>query len=179
MGVKSKMENDWQTVNKEIQLEEMVVGMLQQKGLTISCAESCTGGLLTGRIVNVSGASDVLQQSFVTYSNDAKRKLLKVKKKTLKKYGAVSKQTAKEMAKGVAKASKAEVGVGVTGIAGPYGGTAEKPVGLVYIGVSYKEKTTVKKCLFTGNRQQVREAAVEKALRMVYKKLKKEDAGKK
>ena len=163
----NRMGIDYPETKKPI--EEEVVDALIKKGLHISCAESCTGGLLTGRIVNVSGASYVLNQSYVTYANEAKHKLLKVKKKTLKKHGAVSKQTAKQMAVGVAKASKAEVGVAVTGIAGPFGGTKDKPVGLVYIAVAYDGKVTVKKCQFYGTRQEVREASVCKALKMVKK----------
>ena len=150
-------------------LEELVVKLLADRGLTITCAESCTGGLLSGRIINVPGVSDVYKAGFVTYSNKAKRKLLGVKKSTLKKFGAVSKQTAKEMAVGAAKAVKADVAVAVTGIAGPDGGTTEKPVGLVYIGCSVKGKVTVKKCQFSGSRSQVRESAVVAALKLVRK----------
>lgn len=148
-------------------MEEIVVKLLADRGFTITCAESCTGGLLSGRIINVPGVSDVYKAGFITYSNKAKRKLLGVKKNTLKKYGAVSKQTAREMAAGAAKAAKADVAVAVTGIAGPDGGTPEKPVGLVYIGCSVKGKVTVKKCQFSGGRSQIRESSVEMALKLV------------
>ena len=150
-------------------LEEVVVKFLTDRNLTITCAESCTGGLLSGRIINVPGVSDVYKAGFITYSNKAKHKLLGVKKSTLKKFGAVSKQTAREMAAGAAKAAKADVAVAVTGIAGPDGGTLEKPVGLVYIGCSVNGKVTVKKCQFSGNRSQIRESAVVAALKLVRK----------
>ncbi|MCH5340230.1 MAG: nicotinamide-nucleotide amidohydrolase family protein [Acetatifactor sp.] len=150
-------------------LEELVVKLLADRGLSITCAESCTGGLLSGRIINVPGVSDVYKAGFVTYSNKAKHKLLGVKKSTLKKFGAVSKQTAREMVAGAAKAVKADVAVAVTGIAGPDGGTPEKPVGLVYIGCSVKGKVTVKKCQFSGSRSQIRESAVVAALKLVRK----------
>ena len=104
-----------------------IVNLLAEKGLKVSTAESCTGGLLAGTIVNVPGASNVFGAGFITYSNDAKRKYLGVGKKTLKKYGAVSRECAKEMAKGVAKEAKADIGIATTGIAGPGGGTDEKP----------------------------------------------------
>lgn len=150
-------------------LEEVVVKLLIDRRITITCAESCTGGLLSGRIINVPGVSDVYKAGFVTYSNMAKRKLLGVKKSTLKKFGAVSHQTAREMAAGAAKAAKADVAVAVTGIAGPDGGSSEKPVGLVYIGCSVKGKVTVKKCQFSGSRSQIRESAVVAALKLVRK----------
>lgn len=156
-------------------LEEGVVKLLADRNLKITCAESCTGGLLSGRIINVPGVSDVYQAGFVTYSNKAKHKLLGVKKSTLKKFGAVSKQTAREMAAGAARAARADVAVAVTGIAGPDGGTPEKPVGLVYIGCSVKGKVTVKKCQFSGSRGQIRESAVAAALKLVRKCVEKRD----
>lgn len=145
-------------------LEEMLVKTLTQKKLTITTAESCTGGLLAGRIVNASGASNVFNQGFITYSNKAKRKQIEVRKETLKKYGAVSKQVAKEMAKGAALVAEADVALSVTGIAGPDGGTEEKPVGLVYIGCYYNGKTVVEKYHFKGSRREIRESSVEQAL---------------
>lgn len=155
----------------DISLENTVVQLLMDRGLSVTCAESCTGGLLSGRIINVPGVSDVYKAGFITYSNKAKRKLLGVRKDTLKKFGAVSPETAREMAKGAARAAKADVALSVTGIAGPDGGTPEKPVGLVYIGCSVKGKVTVKKCLFSGSRLQVREATVEAALEYLKKRL--------
>ena len=150
-------------------LEEGVVKLLADRNLTITCAESCTGGLLSGRIINVPGVSDVYKAGFVTYSNKAKRKLLGVKKSTLKKFGAVSSQTAREMAAGAARAARADVAVAVTGIAGPDGGTPEKPVGLVYIGCYVNGKVTVKKYQFSGSRSKIRESAVAAALTLLRK----------
>lgn len=154
---------------KVVQMEEQIVERLSKLKLTISAAESCTGGLFSATLVNVPGASSVLNQSFVTYSNESKRRLLGVKKKTLDKHGAVSKKTAKEMCYGVAKAAKADVGVGITGIAGPDGGTKEKPVGLVYIGCYYNKNIVVKPFYFKGTRLEVRKQAVAEAMKMVYK----------
>lgn len=150
-------------------LEETLVQTLIHKKLTISHAESCTGGLLSGTIVNVSGASEVLNESYVTYSNEAKHRLLGVSNDTLEQYGAVSFETASEMAYGVHKVSGADVGVGITGIAGPTGGTSEKPVGLVYIGVYYMQQLFVMECHFSGDRLTVRKSAVKQAIAMVLK----------
>ncbi len=149
---------------KEETLEEVVVNLLKKENLTLSTAESCTGGMLGSRIVNVSGASDVYKVGYITYSNKAKRKYLDVKKETLKKYGAVSKETAREMAKGGAFKSGTDICVGITGIAGPNGATEEKPVGLVYISCFYNNHTYVNKYVFKGNREKIRQQAVTKAL---------------
>lgn len=145
-------------------LEEWIVKELTKRSASITTAESCTGGLLSGRIVNASGASEVFHQSFVTYSNDAKNRLLGVKQETLDSVGAVSEETAAQMAAGAAEAADAEVALSTTGIAGPDGGTPEKPVGLVYIGCCCYGETVVEKHLFCGNRMEVREASVEAAL---------------
>ena len=145
-------------------LEEELVKLLTKRHASITTAESCTGGLVSGRIVNASGASEVFHQSFVTYSNEAKKKLLGVDEETLASVGAVSEETAAQMAEGAAKAAHAQVALSVTGVAGPDGGTPEKPVGLVYIGCHCFGVTTVEKHLFTGGRQKVREASVEAAL---------------
>ena len=150
-------------------LEERVVALLLERGFKITTAESCTGGAIAATLVNVSGASEVFEEGYVTYSNKAKHKNLGVKKSTLKKYGAVSKQTAKEMSKGCRKAANADVGLSATGIAGPGGGTAEKPVGLVYIGCSVRGKTKVIKCQFSGSRAEVRRQSVEAALLLAEK----------
>ena len=144
--------------------EEKLVALLHEKGLTITTAESCTGGLLSGTIINVAGTSDVFNLSVVTYANKAKRKMLGVSNKTLKKHGAVSKQTAKQMAKGAAKLAGADVALSVTGIAGPTGGTDEKPVGLVYIGCRVCGNTKVIKCQFDGDRTEIRMQTVAKAI---------------
>lgn len=145
-------------------LEMAVVRLLEKYGLTVTTAESCTGGLLAGRIVNVAGASEVFREGFITYSNKAKRKILDVSKGTLKKYGAVSEQTAKEMATGGVFATDADACVAVTGIAGPDGGTDEKPAGLVYIATYMKDSVSVERYQFKGDRAKVREQSVVKAL---------------
>lgn len=162
--LKSRFGQAVYTTKEEVTLEKAVVDLLDANGLTISTAESCTGGMLGARLVNVPGASKIYKTGFVTYSNKAKRKLLGVKKETLEKYGAVSEQTAVEMAKGCAFAGKADVTVSVTGIAGPDGGTPEKPVGLVYIGCCVCGTTVVKKFQFIGNRAKIRESSVSAAL---------------
>ncbi|HCT91857.1 MAG TPA: damage-inducible protein CinA [Lachnospiraceae bacterium] len=144
--------------------EERLVKLLQEYGWKASTAESCTGGAVAAAIVNVAGASDVFEEGFVTYSNTAKRKYLGVKRITLKTLGAVSRDTAAQMCRGCCRTSGAEVGIATTGIAGPGGGTAEKPVGLVYIGCCVHGKVTVKKCRFSGSRSEVRRQTVETAL---------------
>lgn len=150
-------------------LEMSVVSLLEKNELTISTAESCTGGLLAGRIINVPGVSDVYKEGFITYTNKAKRKTLGVNKATLKKYGAVSAQTAREMALGAALEADSDVSISVTGIAGPDGGTDEKPVGLVYIGVCVKNKVHVEEFRFLGDRANVREQTVISALGLLRK----------
>ena len=147
-------------------IEEEVVKLLMEKGYTITCAESCTGGLLCASLVNVSGASEVLNRSVVTYANEAKMELLGVKEETLKEFGAVSEQTAYEMAVGAANFAKADVALSVTGIAGPGGGTPEKPVGLVYMGCFVNGKVTVRRHVFAGDRLQVRTSSVKNALEL-------------
>ena len=155
-------------------IEEKIVNKLLEKNYTITTAESCTGGLLAGRILNVSGASGVYNEGHITYSNEAKERLLGVSHETLVKYGAVSEQTAKEMAEGAAKAAQAEIGLSTTGIAGPSGGTPEKPVGLIYVGCYIDGETYVKECRFQGNREENRNAAVEAVLELLYELLTKE-----
>lgn len=152
-------------------LEEMIVFELQKRNQTLTTAESCTGGLLAGRILNVSGASAVYNEGHITYSNEAKERLLGVKHDTLQQFGAVSKETAAEMAKGAALSAKADVGLSTTGIAGPTGGTPEKPVGLVYVGCYVNGVVTVEECRFAGDREQNRNAAVEAALQLLGKHL--------
>lgn len=147
--------------------EEEIVRILAEKGLTVTTAESCTGGLIAGTLINAAGASEVFNEGYITYSNGAKERLAGVDHKTLEKYGAVSAQTAKEMAAGAAKAAGADAALSATGIAGPGGGTAEKPAGLVYIGCFLNGRTEVRKCLFTGDRQENRRRTVETALVML------------
>lgn len=149
------------------EVAEAVVNKLKDAGMTVTTVESCTGGLLSATLVDVSGASDVFYQGVVTYANEAKVRLVGVKEATLQAHGAVSEETAREMAEGGAKAANADAALSVTGIAGPGGGTKEKPVGLVYIGCYVNGKTIVKKNLFTGNRRKVREQAVETALKLL------------
>ena len=155
------------TYEKEYSLEERVVSLLKQRGYTATTTESCTGGLLAGRLLNVAGASEVYKEGYITYSNEAKIKLLDVSPKTLEAYGAVSEQTALEMAQGAARQAGAKAALATTGIAGPDGGTAEKPVGLVYIGCYVNGVTIVEKHIFAGERTQVRTMAVETALTLL------------
>ncbi len=152
------------TTDEKVTIEEAVINLLTKFNLTVSTAESCSGGLLAGRLVNVSGASSVFEEGFITYSNTAKMKYLGVSESTLKKYGAVSSETAKEMAAGAAKTAGSLTALSVTGIAGPEGGTESKPVGLVYIGCYFDGKTEVREFHFKGNRQKVREYTVISAL---------------
>ena len=152
------------STKEEETLEQAVVRLLKKYELTVTTAESCTGGLLAGRIINVPGASEVYNEGFITYSNKAKRKYLDVSKSTLKKYGAVSEQTAREMATGGVFATDSDACVAVTGLAGPDGGSEEKPVGLVYIATYMKDKINVQKYQFKGNRAKIREQAVVKGL---------------
>ena len=157
------------STNADETLERAVVELLSKNGLSITAAESCTGGLVCGKIVNVAGASEVFRGGYITYSNKQKRNVIGVKKSTLEKYGAVSEQVAAEMAKGVLEVSKPDVAISTTGIAGPGGGTPEKPVGLVYIGCAVKNKVYVEKFNFSGSRNKVRESTVVAALSMVRK----------
>lgn len=152
------------TTSDDKNLEMAVVDLLKENELTLTTAESCTGGMLAARIINVPGTSEIYKEGFITYSNKAKRKYLGVKKSSLLKYGAVSEVVAKEMAKGGCFFTKADACVGITGIAGPDGGTDDKPVGLVYIGVCVCGETTVKEYHFLGERTKVREQAASAAL---------------
>lgn len=162
--IKSRFQREIYTTEENVTLEKSLVELLQSHELTMTCAESCTGGMLSSRIVNVSGASDVYKYGFITYANKAKRSLLNVKKSTLHKHGAVSSQTAEQMVKGAALAAKADVAIALTGIAGPNGGTEDKPVGLVWISCYVKGKITVKEFHFQGNRAKIRESATTAAL---------------
>ena len=152
------------TTDEKETLTDVVVKLLKKHELTLTTAESCTGGLLAGTLVGVPGVSEVFREGFVTYSNKAKRKLLDVSKSTLKKYGAVSAQTAKEMAKGGVFATDADICVAITGLAGPDGATPEKPIGLVYIACYMNDKVHVEEFRFKGDRQKIRERSVVQAL---------------
>lgn len=162
--LKSRFANDIYTTDEKITLEHAVVDLLLSNKLTLCTVESCTGGMLASRLINVPGVSDVFKSGHVTYSNKAKKKITGVKKRTLEKHTAVSAQVAEEMAKGGSLASKADVTVSVTGLAGPDGGTEKKPVGLVYIACCVKGKTTVEEYHFSGNRSKIRENATAAAL---------------
>lgn len=155
------------TTDDEVTLEKAIVDLLLANKLTISTVESCTGGLLAARLINVPGVSEVFKSGYITYSNKAKRRLLGIKKNTLLKHGAVSKEIAKEMVKGAALISKADVAVSVTGIAGPDGGSEEKPVGLVYIGCNVCGRITVKEYHFSGDRSKIRDNTVSAALSLM------------
>lgn len=159
------------TTREDVTLEEAVVELLKEKNFTLTTAESCTGGLLAGRIMNVAGASSVYCEGYITYADAAKEKLLGVNKSTLESYGAVSRETAHEMAEGAAKAANADAAVSVTGIAGPGGGTEEKPVGLVYIGCYVRGRVRTEEFYLTGNRQKNRDYAVVRALTLLREEL--------
>ena len=153
--------------SSQTELDKVVAEMLIERGMTLSVAESCTGGMVASTLINYPGISRVLLEGCVTYSNEAKMARLGVKKETLDKYGAVSAQTAEEMARGIASSLNTDIGISTTGIAGPDGGTEEKPVGLVYFGVYYKGETFSVKRIFSGDRKKVRERAAKEALNQI------------
>ena len=145
-----------------------LVKILIKKKLKISFAESCTGGLLASSITSVSGASKIFNLGLITYSNQAKIRLLKVNKNIIIKYGAVSHECCLAMVNNLSKISKANINVSITGIAGPKGGTKQKPVGLVYIGIKRANKTQINKCFFKNKtRSTIQKATVKKALKLV------------
>ena len=151
--------------DKEL-LNEVFTNLRKQK-LTVAIAESCTGGLIAHTLTNISGSSDYFDRGIVSYSNEAKSELLGVPEDMLKEYGAVSEQVAKAMAEGIRTTSNVDIGIAATGIAGPTGGTKEKPVGLVYIAISTSENTVVKKFQFSGDRLQNKEITCNTALTML------------
>ncbi|MBE7024253.1 MAG: CinA family protein [Ruminococcaceae bacterium] len=153
-------------------IETSLVELLIEKKLKLSTAESCTGGLIAQKITSVPGASECFDCGVVTYSNEQKQKLLGVSAETLEKYGAVSRQTALEMCKGVKNLANSDFGISVTGIAGPGGGTPEKPVGTVWIGICGESIHKAEKFLFDGDRTKVRESTAEAALTMVDNEIK-------
>ena len=147
-----------------------LIRLLTKKKLKISFAESCTGGQLASAITSISGASKVFNLGLVTYSNQAKINVLKVNKSIIKKYGAVSHECCSAMVKNLSRISKANINVAITGIAGPKGGTKQKPVGLVYIGIKKGNKIQINKCLFRGKkRSSIQKATVKKALDLVFR----------
>lgn len=170
-GLSERFGDKIYTTSEEVTLEEAIVDMLKEKNLTLTTAESCTAGLLAGRIMNVAGASQIYNEGYITYSNEAKEKLVGVSHGTLESHGAVSHETAAEMAEGAARAAGADASVSVTGIAGPDGGTKEKPVGLVYVGCYVKGNVRTEEFRFLGNRAKNREYAVVRALTLLREEL--------
>ena len=156
--------------------ENILVGLLIENKLKLSTAESCTGGLIAQKITSVPGASECFDCGVVTYSNEQKHNLLGVSNETLKKYGAVSEQTALEMCKGVKNLANADFGISVTGIAGPGGGSPQKPVGTVWIGICGENIHKAEKFIFDGDRTQVREQTANTAMEMVEKEINKREA---
>ena len=154
-------------------LEEQVVGLLIEKECSITTVESCTAGLIGATLVNVPGVSKVFSEGYITYSNSAKIKLVNVKRETLEKYGAVSKEVAQEMVQGAASKSKVDVAISATGIAGPDGGTPDKPVGLLYIGLWINGDVTIHEFELQGNREENRIATVEEGFKLLLEALKK------
>lgn len=155
----------------ETSIEEVLGKILVDNNLTIATAESCTGGLLAGRIIDYPGISAVFKEGVITYTNESKVKRLKVKKETLEKFGAVSSQTAAEMAEGIAKVAGTDIGISTTGIAGPGGGSDEKPVGLVYVGLYLKGEVKTKEFNLIGDRQRIRNSTVTRTLEWVRREL--------
>lgn len=151
----------------EIPLEDVIGEMLVNKGLTIAIAESCTGGMVAARLINYPGISQSLFEGVITYSNEAKMNRIKVKKETLEEFGAVSHQVAAQMAEGIARTSGVDIGISTTGVAGPGGGTAAKPVGRVYIGLYFKGRIATKELNLAGDRQKIRESATINILDML------------
>ncbi len=148
-------------------IEKEIGGILRERGLRIAVAESCTGGLIANRITNIQGASDYFDIGFITYSNDSKELFLFVPEEIIAEKGAVSSEVAKAMAEGVIEATGADIAVAVTGIAGPGGGSPEKPVGTVYVGLALRNQVFVRKFLFSGDRISIKIQTSEEALKMV------------
>lgn len=150
-----------------MKIEVEIGKMLIKRQITLSVAESCTGGLISNRITDISGSSKYFKMGVVAYSNKVKENILWIPGSLIRKYGAVSRQTAIEMAQGVRAIANADIGMGVTGIAGPAGGTKHKPVGLVYIALVTNKKRIVKKFHFKGSRQEIKFQASQAALDLV------------
>ena len=147
---------------------KLLIKLLIKKKIKVSVAESCTGGLLASTITSINGASKIFNLGLITYSNQAKIKILKVNKSIIKKYGAVSYECCYAMVDNLSKISKASINVSITGIAGPKGGTKKKPVGLVYIGVKKGNKIEITRCLFKSKKRSlIQKATVKKALNLV------------
>ena len=155
-------------------IEEQVFQLLKQHSLTLSTAESATGGMIASMLINVPGISEFFQEGYVTYSNDAKVKMIGVDRNLIDTYGVVSAEVAKNMAISAARTAKTDAALSVTGVAGPDGGTDDCPVGTVYIGCFLKGQTVVEHHIFDGNRKEVREAAAKRALELLTEQIKKE-----
>jgi nicotinamide-nucleotide amidase len=151
-----------------LSLAEAVLSAYRKRGWRVATAESCTGGLVAAALTAIAGSSDVVERGFVTYSNEAKIEMLAVSSETIASHGAVSAQTAAAMARGAVRRAPADVAVSVIGIAGPGGGTPQKPVGLVYLGVARRDGACrVERRVFPGNRGEIRQAALVEALQML------------
>lgn len=150
-----------------MKLEEYVAQLLKEKSLTIAVAESCTGGLISNTLTNIEGASRYFEAGFITYSNESKYKFLNVPYELIVEKGAVSFEVARKMAEGVRMLTGVDIGVSATGIAGPSGGTEEKPVGTVYIGISGKNGTFVKKLSLNGTRIEIKEKTTNEVLILI------------
>lgn len=153
-------------------IAQCVSEALRRRGWKLATAESCTGGMIASTLVDISGSSDVLEGGFVTYANQAKIDMVGVKAETLEQFGAVSDRTAREMAEGARRKTKTDIAVAVTGIAGPDGGTAEKPVGLVYIATATATQTVCREFRFSGNRAKIRTLTMKNALKMIWDQVK-------
>ena len=154
-------------------LNKKIISLIKRKKMKVAIAESCTGGMLSSTITSVSGSSKVFTMGLVTYSNQAKTSILKVPKKIIKKYGAVSVQCCLAMVINLSKISKSKVCISITGIAGPKGGSKQKPVGLVYIGIRVGKKVIVKKCNFKNKgRAYIQRQTVKKSLNLLFKLIK-------
>ncbi len=147
--------------------EKKIGKILRERSLTLGLAESCTGGLVAARITSVPGSSAYFMAGFVTYSNNAKAQFLAVPDRLIKRHGAVSDAVARHMAKGAREAAGVDIGISITGIAGPAGGSPEKPVGTVFIGLATKKKVYVRKFLFSGSRHKIRGRSSVEALTML------------
>ena len=165
--IKARFSEKIYTTEEGVSLAETIVELLTSNSLTLCTAESCTGGMIAARLVDIPGVSAVFKEGFVTYSNKAKRARLGVKKSTLLKHGAVSEQTVKEMVKGGIFAAKTDICLAVSGLAGPDGGTEEKPVGTVFIGCGIKGKINISEFHFKGERNEIRERTVTEALALL------------
>ncbi len=152
----------------EPSVEYLIGDLLRQSGQKLAVAESCTGGLISDRITNVPGSSDYFIAGVVSYANQAKVNLLQVRRATLESVGAVSRQTVIEMARGVRQVNSVDIGVSVSGIAGPGGGTDDKPVGTTWIGLSSTDYENAWRNLFQGSRREVKEQAAQQALQILY-----------